>query len=31
MTVFSFNDAHRNVVWRGFTFKWYLAWRTTPS
>ena len=24
MTVFSFNDAHRNVVWRGFTFKWYL-------
>ena len=25
MTVFSFNDAHRNVVWRGFTFKWYLA------
>jgi spermidine/putrescine transport system permease protein len=23
MTAFSFNDAHRNVVWRGFTFKWY--------
>ncbi len=23
MTVFSFNDARRNVVWRGFTFKWY--------
>ncbi|OGR49728.1 MAG: hypothetical protein A2X40_10955 [Elusimicrobia bacterium GWC2_65_9] len=23
MAVFSFNDAHRNVVWRGFTFKWY--------
>jgi spermidine/putrescine transport system permease protein len=25
MTVFSFNNAHRNVVWRGFTLKWYLA------
>ncbi len=25
MTVYSFNDAHRNVVWRGFTFKWYLT------
>jgi spermidine/putrescine transport system permease protein len=25
MTAFSFNDAHRNVVWRGFTFKWYAA------
>jgi spermidine/putrescine transport system permease protein len=25
MTIYSFNDAHRNVVWRGFTFKWYLA------
>jgi spermidine/putrescine transport system permease protein len=24
MTAFSFNDAHRNVVWRGFTFKWYV-------
>ncbi len=23
MFVFSFNDARRNVVWRGFTFKWY--------
>lgn len=23
MTAFSFNNAHRNVVWRGFTFKWY--------
>lgn len=25
MTAFSFNNAHRNVVWRGFTFKWYRA------
>ena len=25
MTAFSFNDARRNVVWRGFTFKWYAA------
>ena len=25
MFVFSFNDARRNVVWRGFTFKWYKA------
>jgi len=24
MTAFSFNDAHRNVVWRGFTVKWYV-------
>ncbi len=23
MTVFSFNNAHRNVVWLGFTLKWY--------
>jgi spermidine/putrescine transport system permease protein len=23
MTAYSFNDAQRNVVWRGFTFKWY--------
>ncbi len=23
MFVFSFNDARRNVIWRGFTFKWY--------
>lgn len=23
MTIFSFNDAHRNVVWKGFTLKWY--------
>lgn len=23
MFAFSFNDARRNVVWRGFTFKWY--------
>ena len=23
MFVFSFNDARRNVVWRGFTLKWY--------
>lgn len=23
MTAFSFNNAHRNVVWRGFTLKWY--------
>lgn len=23
MFVFSFNDARRNVVWKGFTFKWY--------
>lgn len=23
MAAFSFNDATRNVVWRGFTFKWY--------
>jgi spermidine/putrescine transport system permease protein len=23
MTVFSFNNAHRNVVWHGFTLKWY--------
>lgn len=25
MFVFSFNDARRNVVWRGFTLKWYEA------
>ena len=25
MFVFSFNDARRNVVWRGFTLKWYRA------
>jgi len=25
MFVFSFNDARRNVVWRGFTLKWYKA------
>lgn len=25
MFVFSFNNAHRNVVWRGFTLKWYAA------
>jgi spermidine/putrescine transport system permease protein len=25
MTAFSFNNAHRNVVWLGFTFKWYTA------
>ena len=25
MTAFSFNNAHRNVVWRGFTLKWYAA------
>jgi len=25
MTAFWFNNAHRNVVWRGFTFKWYRA------
>lgn len=25
MVAFSFNDAHRNVVWRGFTLKWYAA------
>ena len=25
MTAFSFNNAHRNVVWLGFTFKWYAA------
>ena len=25
MFVFSFNDARRNVVWRGFTLKWYAA------
>jgi len=25
MTVFSFNSAHRNVVWLGFTFRWYAA------
>ena len=25
MTVFSFNSAHRNVVWRGFTVHWYAA------
>jgi ABC-type spermidine/putrescine transport system permease subunit II len=23
MFVFSFNDARRNVVWKGFTLKWY--------
>ena len=23
MMAFSFNDAHRNVVWTGFTLKWY--------
>lgn len=23
LVVFSFNDARRNVVWKGFTFKWY--------
>ena len=23
MFAFSFNDARRNVVWKGFTFKWY--------
>ena len=23
MFIFSFNDARRNVVWRGFTLKWY--------
>lgn len=23
MVAFSFNDARRNVVWRGFTLKWY--------
>jgi spermidine/putrescine transport system permease protein len=23
MAAFSFNDARRNVVWKGFTFKWY--------
>lgn len=23
MFVFSFNDARRNVIWRGFTLKWY--------
>jgi spermidine/putrescine transport system permease protein len=25
MTAFSFNNAHRNVVWLGFTLKWYQA------
>lgn len=25
MFAFSFNDARRNVVWKGFTFKWYGA------
>lgn len=25
MTAFSFNNAHRNVVWHGFTFKWYFT------
>jgi len=25
MVVFSFNNAHRNVVWLGFTVKWYAA------
>lgn len=25
MFVFSFNDARRNVVWKGFTLKWYAA------
>lgn len=25
MTAFSFNNAHRNVVWLGFTLKWYKA------
>lgn len=25
MVAFSFNDARRNVVWKGFTFKWYTA------
>jgi spermidine/putrescine transport system permease protein len=27
MTAYSFNDAQRNVVWRGFTFKWYVMLR----
>lgn len=25
MAIFSVNDATRNVVWKGFTLKWYLA------
>ena len=25
MFAFSFNDARRNVVWKGFTFKWYAS------
>ena len=25
MVVFSVNDAHRNVIWKGFTLKWYFA------
>ncbi|MHB2025685.1 MAG: ABC transporter permease [Elusimicrobiota bacterium] len=25
MFVFSFNDARRNVIWHGFTFKWYIT------
>lgn len=25
MFAFSFNDARRNVVWKGFTFKWYIS------
>ena len=25
MVAFSFNDARRNVVWKGFTFKWYAS------
>ena len=25
MFAFSFNDARRNVAWKGFTFKWYVS------
>ena len=29
LVAFSFNDSRRNIVWRGFTFKYYdKAWTT---
>ncbi len=31
MAVFSFNDAQRNVVWQGFTLKWYRGLLSSPE
>ena len=31
MFVFSFNDAHRNVVWKGFSTRWYGTLLSNPE